>query len=316
MAKVIILEGVDCSGKTTLAEQLTRPGSLDRCRSCYQHHGLYPDDTPAQLLRRYAQSILLADRRASRGWFTQIIDRCFLSEQVYGTIVRQEDRLGELGVKLLTRLTRALGVCEVFCTPPWKTVEAGWTEKKKDTWDPVKGKGDYLQKLEVVRQVWRRYDDYVRPWSFKYDYTSFSSARHRGLILTTELPKLPATMLGSPEAEVVFVGDQVNVKKTSVDLPFFELGGSSGYLLRAIVAAGIPESKIAFVNAHGVDGRPKDLEKMLLQLPNFKRTVALGNKAWKRVRNNWIVPHPSYWKRFQNGKLENYAQLIKEASGL
>lgn len=325
MAKTIILEGVDCSGKSTLAHHLEDYGYV------YQHHGLY-DDAPQELFRRYVMSIWKAVKNPN----AQVIDRCFLSESVYGEIVRGKCRLGEVGVRLLTRLQRSLGVGEVICLPSWETVKNGWLEKKGG---PV---GDYLDKLDVVRKVYFRYRELLisRKFTYVYDWNTLDRGEfQRTVILAHQGDSLPRGVLGSPSARVLFVGEQVNLNKTRTDLPFFSLTGSSAFLCQAMIAAQVDESQIAIVNACGpyhtiknLDSRShksankyKDLVRIKesigflggdMILPTIKKVVALGKVADHALTSQGIehvtLPHPSYVKRFKNGHLDKYVDDIRE----
>jgi GTPase SAR1 family protein len=90
----IVIEGPDCSGKTTLANQLCEMLSFE-----YRHEGP-PLSEPT------------------------IIDRFALGERVYGPILRGKDRLGEEGLLKVQQVMLKLNVFQIICLPPnnalWK----------------------------------------------------------------------------------------------------------------------------------------------------------------------------------------------------
>lgn len=145
---LIILEGPDGAGKTTLANQFKDYK--------YVHHGLYRDDNQFELIERYAQSIHKAEDNT-------IIDRCYLSELVYGRVKRGKSRLGDTGLLLLQALCKANDVREIICLPPKDVVMANWSEKKDD----------YIKFLSEERAIWELYGsilDNSREYIW-YDYT-------------------------------------------------------------------------------------------------------------------------------------------------
>ena len=312
MSKAIIVEGPDASGKTTLCKTLKSHG--------YRYEHCVPSLTNPRtnLLRFYTDAIW----RAAHSKRPYVLDRGPLSEQVYGPIMRNFDRLGEAGSRLLTRLTRALGVGEVIALPPWRVVRSQWLEKKKQAWDPAKDEGDYLDLIEQLRRVYFKYRELLqsRPEALRYDWTSSASKFQEVLMMAADFKALPRTCIGSPVAEVLFVGEQVTHKKTATDLPFYSLTGSSRYLMDAMIAAWVDEEKIALVNAVPVHGEVKDLVKIIDHIGTVKRVIALGRVASRTLTSQGIkhvmIPHPKYEKRFKKGNLDRYVDLLREVTVL
>lgn len=300
---VLILEGPDGSGKTTLAEKLKAAGWK------YVHHGLYPDDSPEKLFRRYASCIIAA----SRSKVPVVVDRCHWSEYAYGTVMRNGSRLTPMHLRLLHRLCRGLGVIQVVCLPGRKTVEQNWRMKKND----------YTSDVEKLHRLYTVYDSIVQlPGISRFNY------RTARFIPTMPLAALPSGVIGSPWAQILIVGEQPNKRKTTVDLPFFAVTSSSGFLNQAVYDAGALEHNLAFTNAIPIREtistsgwrryrRARDLQAVVKSLPNFKHAVALGKVAARVCREQGIpyfeVPHPSYWKRFHSKDFNGYVKLIKGA---
>lgn len=310
MGHVIILEGPDGSGKSTLAKLL-----VEQYHYGYIHNGLYANEDSEQLLNIYTNQILGALDMAK----DIVIDRSFLSEHVYGPVMRACDRL-EMGRTLLTRLTRARDVTEVICLPSWVTVRENWTEKRKDRWDPITGKGDYVDGVMKLRSIYDRYQAQLYAGSHykKYDYVEDSIAVTSALswILPRRYDVLPDGVIGSPDASVLIVGERVNPNKARLwELPFYDIYASSGFLHGTLRQLDIPEQEFAFTNAMTSLGA-RDLNEVTKHLPRFYTAIALGNVAAQVCAEQGIrhfkVPHPAYYLRFM-GKGTKYNQLIKEA---
>jgi hypothetical protein len=106
----IVIEGPDCSGKTTLANQLCEMLSFE-----YRHEGPPPADT--NLKDYYCGELAMLSEPT-------IIDRFALGERVYGPILRGKDRLGEEGLLKVQQVMLKLNVFQIICLPPnnalWK----------------------------------------------------------------------------------------------------------------------------------------------------------------------------------------------------
>lgn len=98
---IILLEGADCSGKTTLAETLC---SALQEKAVYVHH-TEKNNTIADFSRTLNEA---ADRRREGKW--TIIDRLWISEMIYGPLMRDANRDPE-GV--VARLCHMHGVVTV-----------------------------------------------------------------------------------------------------------------------------------------------------------------------------------------------------------
>lgn len=150
----IILEGPDGSGKTTLAQDLRHDGLK------YEHHGLYPDDTPEQQYRRYSASILGASL------IQTVVDRCYLSEFVYGIVMRGHSRLSDINCAELNKLCNEHRVRQVVCLPPWETVLKNWKVKNE-------AKADYVNREDKCKKIYEMYARLADQLGLEiYDYTT------------------------------------------------------------------------------------------------------------------------------------------------
>jgi hypothetical protein len=301
---VIILEGPDGSGKTSLARRLEKEWGM-----IYSHEGPPPDNKDDSRLDYYAVTLIRALRRKQ----PTVFDRFHLGELVYGPVARSSDRLGYGGMRLMRRLCFANHVLIKICQPPYDVALENWRRKL--------AAGD-----DYVRDERKFFDTYYRfkaltAYEETFDYTHDYDQQYYDLTNKLQGPcqPLPKGMIGRPEAQVLFVGERSNSKREDLDLPFFSMTQSAGYLNRAIWEAGFHEREIAFVNAYKLNQMENDLNRAVQALPNLKVAVTLGDKAKhllsRQLRpgvNVESLPHPQYWKRFNNGRTDEYTERLKE----
>lgn len=303
----IILEGPDGTGKTMLARKLCAMRGYT-----YVHNGPYPNSTGEDLLKFYTEQLLMDG---------VVIDRSFLSEAVYGGVVRGQDRLGELGATLLTRLCLAREVKQVICLPPYETCATNWRLKNQE-------KAEYVTDLEKAKKVYNAYHKLASDnWKYlDYDYLNQEGMTRENLVKNEVLMNkllfwgndpLPTGVIGSRAAKFLIVGDQVNLNRAWTDLPFYSLGGVSKFLWEAMTKAGVKEEDVAFVNSMNVDGGIANFWQIIRLLPNFKRAIALGGNPDRLLEFDKVpyqkIPHPNYWLRFQYKNLDAYPDLLRKA---
>ena len=304
MGKVVILEGPDGGGKTTLARRLVEEHGF-----IYKHEGPPP---PGVDLMEYYKTSLYA---AIKDYRNTVFDRHYLGETIYGPIARGVDRVGREGLKLFERLHDSRDVRQWIVLPDEGTSLFNYSKK-------IKEKDDYLKSMSRHRMVWQQYSlhldsgglcetdwahyDYERPDMYDDFIGRINDQRHI----------LPDGMIGSPTARYLFIGDIANHK--TIDLPFFALNGSSGYFNEALRLANLEEKDIAVANAFSPDGKkryPMDFVSYLLEL---EKVILLGNRAHEWFGNCFKkanIPHPSYMKRFKGPPILMANELRKVTHG-
>jgi hypothetical protein len=288
---IIILEGPDGSGKTTLAHDLQQRFNL-----AYHHEGPPPPNVP---ILDHLGTVLDGYRGKN-----VVIDRFALGERVYGPIVRGHDSLGADGWKVIRRLMRAVGAMEVLCLPSYDTCYAAWSS----------GRAEMFNKVEHFKQFYAKYVE-LKGDQYIYDYSDPVQLEHmisicRSLQSLEGMLGLPANMVGSAVASYLFVGERGANPQATHDLPFFSSVNSSRYLNDAIAAAGFNEGEIAFINAYKHDKTPNVIPR------NFKTVVALGGHAsavcnQQHIRHRFVY-HPQYWKRFHSPKVDEYVRMLRK----
>lgn len=101
---IIILEGPDGSGKTTLAKQLSRQTGYP-----YEHRSKPEnEEEKAKMMIEYLQ--MCKSRQ------NLIVDRCWYSEMVYGKVMRDQSYIDYTQMYELERMLAKGGAIIIYCT--------------------------------------------------------------------------------------------------------------------------------------------------------------------------------------------------------
>jgi len=324
--QIIILDGPDGVGKTTLAREL-----------CKQLSGKY-----LHLGYRWKDKIFdyhtAAIRFASRSTVPVVIDRWWPSEAVYSSVFRNGSAWPLQG-RLADRIARKLGAVYVYCLPDKKHNKrfVRLKESRYEMYDDMSDVSVLYNKLWYGCQSHEdkgNYIDYlIRSGGVKdlRDHKRYCIAEHGHYLdlyaeqvidfasLRQELQYPPAlehnewNVAGHLDgAKYLIVGEQVNPKSRELFWPFYEHKNSSLYLTECLHEAGIDEHKLMWCNAFDHDGK---FNKHIGYLAEALKVVTLGGHAADAVTEHGIaihkeLPHPSYVKRF---KKVNLVEALKHA---
>jgi len=151
---LIILEGVDCSGKTTVAHRLNR--ILPRC--IYVKNGAVPynstDEHTINALKYNYSSLIEFFIKARELNLNVVMDRFFISELVYSKIKRDYEAAhdpyyAELSLKLEKLFSDALGGLIVYVDTPLPLII-----------ERIESRGEDFVKIEEVQLILDRYNQY------------------------------------------------------------------------------------------------------------------------------------------------------------
>ena len=293
---MIILEGPDGSGKSHLLERMKKPDSA------FYRWGK----------RHYSKSDfrwMLHDLWADPDRF--IYDRAYLSEQIYGPLLRDEDKIGKSGRRMLDRVALSKQGIVVLCIPPFEVAKKAWASRKEE---------ELIQDGNLYNQLYSEYLSLETDLPIiQYDWTVDTYMDLERRLLEAMPNKNLGYGIGNYSgSSTLLVGDMVK-HRGQFEACFCWDQGSAPWLADKLEEASIPEDRLYWINARNYLGRvnPADfIEKM-----NPENIVALGNKAASWCDNNSLayekVKHPQYWKRFKSKEEYPLIPLLKERiSGL
>lgn len=310
LSRLVIFEGPDCGGKSTLMHAAMKLFHGSSYRSV--HHGPYSGISADQLPRFYVESM----SSLFEGGPTMGMDRCWLSEFIYGTVHRGGvTRIRPPERRQLERMALRHGAVVVLCLPPLEVVKKAWLERKG-----ADSEAEYLDKVEQLEQVWHMYNDLEQMTDLpvvRYDYTVHN---HQVSALVNRIQKASTGVhdtewrrtAGSNDPKAIIVGEKPS-NPTSRDamwqFPFCSFGaGSSIWLTDHLEEWSVRERDLFWVNADAGLYSLKDMWTVPI--------VALGNEAAERVRKDvgrepFVVNHPAYHRRFKSNEDYGLGRLLK-----
>lgn len=315
---IIVLEGADGTGKTTLARAL-----CERYDGVYVHNRYHKNVWPF-----FVASLRWAARISHERLV--VIDRHWPSECVYAKVYRGGTTLGG-SVRALHRAFLRFGAVYVVCAPPVEVVVENHRRLKgerTEMYDDVsrvaqayvelwRGTGswttggDYIQQLSTVGCLYE--NDPLTRWT-SYDFTlhtedgnfstyvsllaSFAQVRRNAVWQPGLNPHLTDVTGPVATATVCLVGDRPAVDYRRFAWPFTGCNNSSRYLNDKLHALGAVEEKLCMINVNGRTG-----PTVLKQLPRELKLVALGQEALRGLnqygrRPQAVIRHPQHARRF------------------
>jgi thymidylate kinase len=304
MRGIILLEGSDCTGKTTLAKNLVERHGAHYIHLTYR----FEDKMFTYHLAALHRAIKLSQKQLV------IIDRLWLSECIYAHVFRGGTKWPEMG-RMLDRILRRFGTIYVFCI-------GVNDEKYHDRFLKVKNQREEM--YEDVRKVNTLYkqiyfgsslldkSDYSRLigstkgfctridcefYDINYHGSSISSfsdyiarrARenieplkkfHR--VLDPAFYNLAGNVL---QAKYLIVGDYENKSNRVVNYPFTEYYNPSLFLAECMTELSLVEDHFCYVNRWGEDG-DKVIESIMSR--RDCKVIYLGHDA---IKGNTVSGH-------------------------
>lgn len=336
MSRLFIIEGPDCTGKTTLAKLLT--SSEDD----HYIHLDYVSNSRKMWAVQYS-ALYKASVYLSKSPGNVVIDRHWMSDQIYERVMRGKISRIWAESRAFDRVIRRLCGMYVVCTgKPDEVLEWNRQSTKEEMYmkdDPRMG--------EVARRYWELLfgsdradrEDYVGALTADANFWSRTDVFYynRALVKLEDVPhmltgmisfydnwvktddQLPCAFVHSqgnflgylPASRYCFVGEQVNPRKSG-SWPFVDYGGSSAFLSSILHDLSFDETEAVWCNAfHDTHDGLMDIVKSGRNL----QFIALGDVASRRIKSLGVkcdtVVHPAYAKRFnQRTRLLNELKAI------
>lgn len=335
MKGIILIDGPDAAGKTTLAKKICEKTETAE----YVHLG---KPNKGQAWAEHKAALVNAINSMKKGKLV-VIDRHFLSEAVYGSVYREGSEYA-YAARHVDRLLYRFGALRVICAPPVDYVlethkkmiqerEEMYHDKmyevaKKyiEIWDGLDFVKDpeeyarkgYMETLAITGGVsdkigWYKYDvtidgknmdSYVE--FLKYELNSIKS------LLPNEFFSDSENFTGWPRRHsVLLVGDQASGEDGA--WPFMSNRGSSLYLAKILNNLQVDEARLCMMNINGPGG------PIMLQTAKILcgRIIAMGRKAEQLLEQQKIfyharVRHPQHARRFTTHD-NTYEDELREA---
>lgn len=335
MQGIIILDGADGTGKTTLAKKL-----CDKIANSSYVHLSKPH--PGHAWDEHKIAIINAIKAYRSGKFV-VIDRHFLSEAIYGKIYRNGSEY-PFAARHVDRLLYRFGAMRVITTAPVNYViethkklvaerEEMYTDRMGeiaqlyiDIWNGgdqsyIEASGaetkGYMEQLIASGGVgdkigWTNYDvttDGTRLDKYADKLLNEAQNLQRCVPIFYEEAD---NLTGWPRKQsIALVGDKVNTG--DYDWPFLTNHGSSLYLAKTLNELRADESRICMLNING----PYGLEIMKQVKLACGRVIVLGKEAERRLEQAKIsydakVRHPLHASRFTNSD-NSYSNELRKA---
>jgi len=302
LPRVIIVEGSDGSGKTTLA------GSLSVRLGYGYVHMSTPDDPKRPF--DYWWRRIYPELRKYPGL---VLDRLHWSEKLYGELFRGGSGLSEHDRWVLEGWLLGRGACVIRCQPPLENVLASVSK------DP----NQLHHSQEMTRAV---YAEYTKSWDtvlpvVTFDYTVDGPSTRLNPHLF--LPRIPSLSLvypgiGYAQPRAVLVGDRhnlCNLKKMICHDPLVFRSTSGDFLRRALQSVGLTLYDYYIINGWTdsevyLTPEPTDVKPLL-----GSTFIALGKQGEAALTAGHLpsagnVGHPQWWRRFHHAELEEYGRQI------
>lgn len=312
---LIILEGVDRSGKSTLAKMIT--DLLRRLHPADRVELLRAGPPMKHPLDEYERPLF--HYRPGSGHHI-ICDRWHIGERVYPSVFGRKTALTNAGTSHIEAFLRSRGALLVYLHAAPSVLDARLDAERRAT--PGSSLVDSAQ-LTVSRHIMDvearastlvRYEvdtTLDRDMTFRAsNVIRVAETLERNVLQIAEL----RTYVGSENPHLLLLDNARHAARAAADptpalMPY---PATSGHFLLSAIDPFASRSDFGLLNVNDVDDARRAWE-ILGEPP----AVALGVDAW-RSSSEWAagaVPHPQYVRRFFNKHSRWYADLIARAAG-
>lgn len=298
---IIILEGSDKCGKSTIADKLSNEFKFNIVKCSAPKEG---DDVYLE----YMQKILDVDGDV-------VFDRLCYGEDVYGPIYRGKSQLDNAKLRNIELRLLANNPVMIYCHDKVSSIKKRFKECG-ETYAKPELIGKMLEMYEFV--IGKANINVIRhQMKTKHDLTIGNKLNVIIESMQKRQPKFVSKFVtgNTVRPTILLVGDKRNENQRpeyrNVAQPF-DFGPSSEFLFDEIEKAGLKLSDIALVNQDDVE--PLSM-KVIYSFVNPYVTVSLGEYANKLLKNANIIHdrlnHPQYELRFKR-KEHNISKLLKK----
>lgn len=314
---ITILEGPDGAGKSTFANTYaTVISGRKNERFAVSKHGPYLDEVDVAPI--YMDALITGTMGGVSPLFEwhSILDRSWISEEVYGPIARGANRIDIARRRALERVALAGGAVVVVCLPSYKVCEATYLKRKSVEYLPTTSKLVEVYEEFVRRFLYRTHEPL--PWVL-YDYEKHGVGSIIDFVESKRVENQGPGSGSFKRGNTLLVGERLSEKTAASHLPFvsWDRNGCVGWLSEHLEAWGVSEDALYWMNAFNNDGKPVDPEPWVHELAP-RQVISLGAIAEQWVITNGInkiyktrrVAHPQHHKRFHNKQPYNLKDYL------
>lgn len=296
---ITIIEGPDCSGKTTLMRQ-GFPGAEG-----YVHEHSGPP-TSAGAWSDY--TTMLRKLWNARRTMNVVFDRFVYGELIYGPILRPASRyrFTQAHVRMLERVMLGMEGVLITAITDLATSQQLWLERQEQ--ELVKDPKQFRTIHNEFEVLFRRDGLLPNLPTISFDFTRDKVRDIRNQCLMHRSPPNKGPGIGMFRTGVtLMVGERVNGNTSPHnDWPFVAEGESSLWLAQQLDLAEVSEQELYWINAMDADEAETNPSFIKGLIPD--RVIALGKSAEIWCKRNiktknlpvHAVPHPAFWKRFHS----------------
>lgn len=336
MRGLILLDGPDCAGKSTLAKSIQTASAELGQRAVIHHLGKPEDGQEWKLhstaIEDYIQQML--DENV-----IVIVDRHFLSEEIYGKVYRNGGAY-PYTMRFIDMLYNRFSGLKVICCPPTSVVVDTHKRMMEERYEEYTDKMDRIANL--YQGLWHSAvhvssfpgRDYtgqltalggVQDKKFWYHFNYCESdvdeyARYLLQELATEVaiadPFLDSLkFIGTPDRRATLLVGDMSATKNKLGLPFWANHGSSHFLAKTLHQLMVPAESLCIANIND-EGGVRTVKQLAEQCG---RVVVLGREAQRTMQRENIdydayCRHPQHARRF-NQNDNTYLDELKKALG-
>ncbi|MDD5651146.1 MAG: AAA family ATPase [Candidatus Nanoarchaeia archaeon] len=291
---LIILEGPNGVGKTTLAKQLVKQYNLKYIKESKPNGGA----------QYYLEKALEYD--------DAVVDRFHLGEYVYPMLKKDgRDALLLWQQHLIERILQIKGAILLYCNTSFDFKKNIFETRGEDyvNVNEIEKEENYFN-ICFERSILQKYKiDFIKD-NFLLDLENVDYNKYKKY-----------ESIGSINNSIMLIGEKYggNTKFSygkEMNKTFTNLHNSSRFLHEALSLMNY--NNFYLTNAYKTLNEDKDLEllKEEINLINPYKIIALGNKTEKLIKKLNIkyykIPHPQYYFRFHHDKQLQYKQLLEE----
>lgn len=321
MKGLILLDGPDCAGKTTLAKKIKEVAERGGHKAVIHHLG---KPVEGECWKEHSEALIKYITEAFVFNTVVIADRHFMSESIYGVIYRAASEY-PYSMRFVDMLLERIRAVRVICCPPVEQVVKIHSEMKKVRYEEYDSGMDKI--AQAYLNLWShpvRFDqlpgnNYIDQLTalggtqdklgwYHYDYTKIKTEEaaeyylvelHReSLLMEDDYDDISGyPFLGfANKGNILFVGDRTDPSaENELGIPFFSNSQDAEFFAYTLHQIAVPVDQCVIANIN--EGHGVRLVKRLMEVCD--KVIVLGKDAERTMLYHGLkydakVRHPRY----------------------